>query len=90
MRAFLLSSLIAGFTAVASAQAQIPNFNDCRNEMRTRALTQDQRRAFMRACMARIHAACAEQVRQRQVYGDAGRELMRTCQGMPPRRRLPR
>jgi hypothetical protein len=87
MRSLLLALAVAGFTAIVSAQAQVPNFNDCSKEAGSRALTQDQRREFMRACMARIRATCAQQVRQRQVHGDAGRDLMRACQGMPPRRR---
>jgi hypothetical protein len=86
MRSVLLALAIAGLTATA-AQTQVPNFNDCRREAALRPLTHDQRRQFMHLCMARIHAACAEQVRLRQVRGDASRDLMRACQGMPPRRR---
>ena len=86
MRSVLLALAIAGLTATASAQT-VPNFNDCRKEAGARALTQDQRREFMRACMARIRTLCAEQVRQWQVRGDVARYLMRACQGMRPRGR---
>jgi hypothetical protein len=87
MRSLLLAFGIASFAAIVSALAQVPNFNDCRTYAGTRALTQDQRRAFMRDCMARIRAACAQQSRQRQLSGDVRRAAMRSCQGMPPRRR---
>jgi hypothetical protein len=44
MRSLLLAFGIASFAAIVSAQAQVPNFNDCRNYAGSRALTQDQRR----------------------------------------------
>ena len=87
MRSLLLAFGIASFAAIVSTQAQIPNFNECRNYAGSRALTQDQRRALMHECMARIRAACALQVRQRQLSGEVRRAAMRSCQGMPPRRR---
>jgi hypothetical protein len=82
MRVLFLALAIVGI-AVTSATAQVPNFNDCRNQARSRALTQEQRRQFMHTCMAQIRAACAQHVRQRQVRGDARHQMMRSCQGIP-------
>jgi hypothetical protein len=83
----VLGAAFALLLPLASTQAQVPRFNDCRNYAGSRALTQNQRGAFMRDCMARIRAACAQQVRQRQLRGEVRRAAMRSCQGMPPRRR---
>ena len=87
MRSLLLAVGIASFAAIGLTQAQVPNFNDCRHYAGSRPLTQDQRRAFMRDCMARIRAACAQQVRLRHLNGEVRRTAMRSCQGAPlPRR----